>query len=328
MDSMFKYIFALIVGVLFIIFFVGFGFKYLGTEEQKIGSLSAANFDDQLSILSVSQDAIQKYDFGTETAISFNQGFIRSGTGDARKSNSIVYSPTNLKGKKILIWTKRWHFPYAITNFFYMTNEKYKYVLIYDDDSKDLVKELADPEEEIPKEFKVVKFDADKLRDEFATFKKSYSGFSHVRFAYFSENPNPNLVKALRGMKNADVIIIAPENDDWSIGKIGFGADDEAIYLGREMLLGAIFADDYTNYYFNLEKKALPKLNQITSIYIAKADFMSQALQCTEYNLMKTALGQFNLLTQEDDPQSFLNQAEALEELNKKQFGAECPGVF
>ncbi|MBU2589308.1 MAG: hypothetical protein KKA65_02150 [Nanoarchaeota archaeon] len=328
MEPVFKYIFALIVGIMFIIFFIGFAYNYIGTEENKMSLLLTKSFDDQLNILSIAQDSVMNYDFGAETALSFNQGALRSGSQNSRKTDNIVYSPVNLKGKELIIWTKKWDMPYAVTNFFYMTNKNYKYVLIYDRTSKDFVDLISDPKEEIPEVFKVVTYDADKLREQFNDVRSSYSSFTKVKFIYFSEQPSNSLVNSLENINNAEVISIIPGDDSWQFGTIDFQADKEAMYIGQPMLLGAIFVDDYSNYLFNLEKKALPKLKEITEVYINKASFMSSALQCQEYGLINTQLQYLYNLNEESEPEEFVKTANNLENINKEHFGSECPGVF
>lgn len=328
MEPVFKYIFALIVGILFVVFFVGFAYNYIGSQDTKMSLLLTKNFDDQLSILSIAQNSIMNYNFGAETALSFNQGAIRTGSQSSRRTSKIVYAPVNLRGKSLLIWTKKWELPFAVTNFFYITNENYKYVLIYDRTSKDIVDYLSDPNEEIPEAFKVVTYDADKLKEQFAEVRQSYSGFTGVKFVYFSEEPSNSLVKSLENINNAEVITVTSDDEDWRYGMINFGAGREEMYLEYPMLLGAIFVDDYSNYNFNLERLALPELKKITELYIEKTDFMLTALQCPEYGLIKTQLQSLYILNDESKPEDFITTADNLEAINKDEFGADCPGVF
>jgi len=328
MEQVFKYIFAMIVGVMFVIFFVGFAYNYIGTEDNKISLLQSKSFDDQLNILSIAQDSVMNYQFGTEAALSFNLGAIRTGTKNSIKTNNIVYSPTNLKGKELTIWTKKWEMPFPVTNFFYMANENYKYVLIYDRTSKDFVDVLSDPKEEIPAAFKVVTYDADKLKEQFNEIRNSYSGFSKVKFVYLTEEPSNSLITSLEKISNAEIITIIPQENEWQYGTIDFGADREIMYLGVPMLIGAIFVDDFANYKFNLEKKILPKLKQVTKISMTKADFMASTLQCPEYGLIKTQLQYLYNLNEESEPEAFITTAKNLGDINKEHFGAECPGVF
>ncbi len=326
MEAIFKYIFALVVGVLFIIFFIGFAYNYIGTEDTKISLLLTKSFDDQLSILSVAQDSVMHYDFGTETELSFNRGAIRAGSQSSRKSDNIVYAPINLKGKELTIWTRKWELPYAVTNFFYMSNSNYKYVLIHDSSSEEFVKELVD--DVVPEQFGVVTYDADTLKEQFAEVRQSYSGYSEVKFVYFSEDPSNSLVKALERIRNSNVVTIMPGNEDWEFGEVEFSAGKSSMFFTEPMLIGAIFVDDYSNYDFNLEKRVLPKLKEITEVYVGKADFMMSALQCQEYSLIKTQLNHMYELGMGSEPKEFIRTAESLEEINKDRFGAECPGVF
>ena len=323
---MFKYIFALIVGALFLMFFVGLAYNYAGGEQKLEATLLAKNFDDQLSILTVSQDAVQSYEFGVESSLSFNNGVIRSGSGLKTKSENIVFSPLKLQGTKLVIWARRWSFPFNVGTFFFLSNANYKHVVVYDSTSEEFAKAIM--EEEIPKEFRAVMFNAAQLKQEFAQVRQSYSGFEKAKFIYLSSNPNEALVKAMQRVENFDVVVASPGKKGWDYGRLDFQAG-QSFFLGKEMLFGAMFAEDYSNYAFNMGERILPRLRQITGIYIGKAGFMLAALpQCSEYSLMATALEKFRSLTAEDSAEKFASQASALEDLNDDYFGAECPGVF
>jgi len=324
MEPIFKYIFALIVGAMFILFFVRFAMQYTKSEEKLEASQFVASFDDYLTELSVtSGEMFKEEDFGMPTEIVFDKGQIKSGRGVPRKSEKIIFSPRILKGKKVLIWTKKWSFPYPVDNFFYMTNENFKYILVFDDSTKKFVEELV---EDIHKGFKVEAYDKNMLSRSLDTIKKSYAGFSKVRFVFFCE-PGELKNKLLK-MKNADIVEIKIGNieDKLSTGTVKF-ADGEAAYLGEPMIVGAIFSEDFANYEYNLENLALVRLAEVTEVLEKKADFMSSLPQCN-YGLAKDALFNYRRNADAKDIEKIAQSANNLISINKELFGAECPDIF
>lgn len=333
MESVFKYIFAMIAGAFILLFFVNFAMKYISSEENVEAAELVSNFDNQLSIVSTSENGFKEHNLGLERDISFNRGRIVSGTAK-KNSTNIVYSPKSLQGVKILLWTKKWVFPYAIDSFYYMSNDKYKYVAISDETSQEFVDTLVKPKEgEISDSFKAVSFTFDKFQSQQSALSRSYSAFKKVRIAYFSDNPSKDTIKKLSSsMKNADVIVIkrADTNDgEWSAGTVSFG-QEEAIYVGLPMMIGAIFAEDFENYDFNL-KRALGRFREVTGLYMKKAEFMQQRLPSCEGYTGSVGIG--GLLKSimdlgEGDAAKYAELSTALEESNKQNFGADCPSVF
>lgn len=345
MESVFKYIFALIVGAMFILFFVGFARNYITQADSVDANVLVSGFDDYLMLLSGSTDSTVKYDFGADTAIQFSRGELRSGTNAKRPTNRIVFAPTQLKGKKLIIWTKRWAFPYPIDNFFYMTNEKYKQIIIYDTDTSGFVNEFVD---EINDTFAI---DPPKKRDfltpqNLALMATAYKPYTKVRFLIIAKNPLPanTLANIKNVVKNADIVSVIIEkdeesgDDEWKeYGMLEFGGK-EMPFLGKEMILGAMFAENADEYRFNFNR-AMQRLMDITDIYQKKADMM-RPLDDTkgcQYGLFSQSLSGFkskaDAIAGENEISTgaisqLAEQAKAMDENDKENSGIECPAVF
>ncbi|HII15681.1 MAG TPA: hypothetical protein HA362_05195 [Nanoarchaeota archaeon] len=345
MESVFKYIFALIVGAMFILFFVGFARNYIIRADTVDANVLVSGFDDYLMLLSGSTDSTVKYDFGAETAIQFSRGELKSGTNAKRPTNRIVFAPNQLKGKKLIIWTKRWSFPYPIDNFFYMTNEKYKQLIISDDDTAGFVSEFVD---EINDTFAI---DPPKKKDlltaqNLATMASAYRQYSNVRFLAIVKSPLPaNTVSNIkRAVTNADVVSVIIEkdeesgNNEWKdYGTIKF-EDREMPFIGREMILGAMFTESPDEYRFNFNR-AMQRLMDITDIYQKKAEIMSpldQTKGC-QYGLFSQSLAGYKSKADEiagdetisrDTIALLAQQAKGMDENDMENFGGECPAVF
>ena len=340
MESTFKYIFALIVGALFIVFFVRFAMNYASTAQTFESSMIAKNFDDYLEITSTFQNGMNIIDFGSESPLSFRDGKIRSGTGIAQSTERIVYSPVNLKGIMVVIWTNKLEFPYAIDNLFYLTNEKYRYYLVYDRDTQEFVEEMMDGT--IPGYFKeknyMRSFEVGNLKMD--DIKKSHGLFANVRFICFSSSVADKVKKKISdaGMGNADLLLITPEGEDdgeWKVGNVNYmmEKDAEGTFLGQPMMFGAFFAEDFKTYGENMEK-VYERMVQITDIYIEKADFMSDALgmtkSCDEYSFFKAQhLTPYRQMIEDrKDVSSMLAKANDMEKDNRREFGTDCPSIF
>ncbi|MBU2637492.1 MAG: hypothetical protein KJ955_00815 [Nanoarchaeota archaeon] len=341
MESVFKYIFALIVGAMFIIFFVSFAMKYMGTAETMEANELVAGFDDYLLLRTGSRDATGPYDFSAQTTIEFDVGKIRSGT-ISRDTSRIVYAPAKLTGKSISIWTKRWAFPYPVDNFFYMTNDRVKHIIIYEPGSAEFVHELNDEINDSYRMDSPRKYEAGGTRGEafnqyLTAVTSRYSTAAKIRFVVVSTGANA-IVNAIKPKlpKNADIISVSkdPDAEGWEYGTVKFG-DDEAPYIGNEMIIGAMFTEDFSNYEFNL-KRAMQRLVDVTEIYTGKADYLEASIGANcgnDYNLMKSNLVNFKSAAEDrtldiNDVRLLVTRAEGIKEANKQSFGGGCPVIF
>ncbi len=343
MESVFKYIFALIVGAMLIIFFVGFAMKYMGAAETMEARELVAGFDDYLLLRAGSRDATGPYDFASQTTIEFGLGKIKSST-ISRDTSRIVYAPEKLTGKNIAIWTKRWSFPYAVDNFFYMSNDRVKQIIIYDEGASEFANELNDEindsyRMDVPKKYESGGTRGEAFNQYISAITSRYSSATKIRFVVIAEGA-PSIVNAIKTKlpKNADVISISkdPDAEGWNYGTVKFG-EDEAPYIGNEMIIGAMFTEDFSNYEFNL-KRAMQRLGDVTEIYEEKAKYLEASVGATEgcgndYNLMRSSLVNFKNAAEDrsfdiNDAKMLANMAENIKEANKQSFGGDCPAIF
>ena len=323
-SPVFKYIFVMIVGAMFLLFFVNFAFKYIGTQEKKESLISISGFDDTLSILGTSDNAKNVYNFEREVSYTFEDGKI--GTLNSSKSTSKnVFSPRMLNGRKIVIWTRKWIMPYAIDSFFYMTNEKHRYYIVYQPEFEELAKDLDDPQGTIYKDLQLEVKSASIISNSMEIIKTATAGSTRVKFLMLG-NDN-NLEAKLKRIKNAEVIVAIPENQNSLIGNIEF-EDETTMYLGEAMLFGALFAENSESYDFAVER-SLEKMELITKIYSEKSSMMASKLPSCGYNLFKTNLDSLQVKAKErkKEASDYVTVMNALTESNKN-FPANCPEVF
>ncbi|RME55046.1 hypothetical protein D6777_01700 [Candidatus Woesearchaeota archaeon] len=336
-SPVFKYIFALIVGTMFLLFFIRFGLQYMGQQSTIESFRLVSGFDDVLSALGSSTDSNQDYNLGRIVTFTFkpdkeNKLRYQFRTGSSSKSiNSykILFTPKTLKGKTLYILTKRWQFPYSVTNFFYLTNSQYKYFIIYDSDTEDFANELAGNEEEytteIPSAFGVEIIDKNSLK--VSELKKQ---LLKVKPTFILLSQDSALESKLKDIDNAKVRVVTFD-DDKEYGTILFEDGNSYPFMKLPMFIGAIFAEDSKSYIYSVNM-ALNKLGIITRIYNNKKTLLQNNpnyYSCNTYSLLGRDLD--NLLSlarsREYDYNQYKQVIENLED-NNKLLGGDCPEIF
>lgn len=273
-SPVFKYIMALIVGAMFLIFLIKFAFTYMEQSDTIDAYKLMYGFDDLLSAIGTSEDAYNDYHFGIMTKIEFDNDYLRI-KEQKKKISKIIFSPKILEGQSIKIITKQWDFPFAVDNFFYITNPRHKYFLIYNDDNEDFVRELGDPEDVTSEIVESKKIGLSLLSEEqalaqAANLKSSLKNFETITFMLFEDNYN--LVKKLEEINNAKARIVHLESEDY--GKVEFEDGKEFAFLKMPMLIGAMFAED-SSAYENSVEKALDKFSELCMIYENKIELVA-----------------------------------------------------
>ncbi|MDI6737375.1 MAG: hypothetical protein QME12_02555 [Nanoarchaeota archaeon] len=339
MEAIFKYIFTMLVGAMFIIFFIGFAYKQIGSAETTDALELVRTFDDYLLLLTANEEAKDARDFSATTTIGFDKGTIRSGA-QKTNTNRIVYAPNKMTGKKITTRTMRWSFPYQVDNFFYITNKNYRQVIVSDDTSKDYVQELM---EEINTTFDIKHFSKSDLSAKISAIGSMYQGMANVTFLLISDNnwdtATKNKVKAaipktvfLWAKAGGEETEDEP-NAKWRHGTITFSDGETAAYLEKEMLIGALYAGTFENYDFNF-KRAMDRLSAISDIYKNKADLLGrtkgQAGGCDDYTAISAGIGNLGGYGRDGgrNVEQMISTAKEIKRTNKREFGGECPAVF
>jgi hypothetical protein len=295
MESVFKYIFAMIVGAMFILFFVGFGRNIISSSETMDANVLVAGFDDYLFTLTANEMTKDDQNFGIQTVLNFKEGAISSGKNKPRDTNRMVYAPATLSGTKITTRAIRWAFPYNIDSFFYITNAKYKYVIVYDnsdESSKEFVNGLT---ESIKATFEFRNYTKAQLTPPMInSLKSSYTDMSRVTFLVIADSDlSPSdKTKIKTAIPKAQFVFANGLGQDtgpetkYAYGSIRFdGESSDSYYIGNAMLLGAMYAEDKANYEFNF-KRAMERLAAVSNIYEGKIQKLTQAAGGCNYNTM------------------------------------------
>ncbi len=303
-DIPFKWIFILIVGVFIIAFFVRFAYQHIETSNKINIRQAIFSLDDQLNALSTSQQSNKPIDIKQELNLDCDS----LNSADFEKSTEkIIFAPSLLKNEKIQAWTLSWEFPFRIANLFYLSNKNIRYLLIYDSNTFNFVKNL-----QIPKIFNYQLIDIKNLDQN--TIQKSSSTLQQVNLIFFTQ---PKTIQ-LKGPK-VNIVVVDIKNKDIII------KNKHYIYLGEPLLYGAIFSPEN---YDCLYQKSLDQLDFISNIYSQKAYYLlmkiNQQLCRSKLIEAKKTLDTFRTLKDN----KLYGYRDNLESQNKELLKNDCPSIY
>lgn len=316
-SPIFKYIFVMLVGGIILFFFIKFGLNMTKTSEEVTSAKISNILDDSLTAFGVSQNSntyLPEGGWPKDIKVIIDCGAITSDNFKYPvKSQKIIFSPKTLNGKTIDVWTKVWKWPYSVDNFYYMSNKKTKIYFV--GDSGDLLDESSP--DRIPKRFNVEAIK--NTNDNFAeTQAKSYD---LVKFVFFNMDPN---IDESNKIKTVKIV-----TDDFETGYAEF-SDGNGIFLGKEMLYGAIFSDNYEEYSC-MYSRAMQRLKILTESYYEKTNVLYLKNPECNYDPMKNNfMENINLIDSDSaNKDSYVEIKNNLEEVNKELYGdLNCKVVF
>ena len=248
--------FPAVAGAFLFIFFSRFAMQHIGISETLNDRQFVQHFDDELEAFGVSESSSKSIDLSGEREIDFSCGNIGTG-GYLKNFQKIVYAPLSLQGSTITAWTQQWNFPFPITNFFYLSNNRVRTVLIYDDSSVKFVQDLS-----VPSGFNFQ-----------AVHKKNLDLKQLGQYAYtldavniISLSPVNNLQNILAAFPQKNVNVIEVDLQTHDIHYLNGHLD--SFYLGDEMLYGVFFAPEQFDC---LKGKALERLRNMASLLDQRA---------------------------------------------------------
>ena len=317
----FKYIFGIIVGTMFLVFFIGFAYKYMTISGQTSDAQLANAINDDLTAISVSQNVQNSLTYGREINFQISQGLLTPiSLTTGKPLQHIIYSPKEIQTDELLTTTKTLFLPFKVTNLFYIADRNTIYILIYDQGTQDFKDELTEGYSAIPSNIPYEVYDQQQIKNDLESLATITKNYKHVRFIFLTQKQiNPE-----NYFKDYSILEIKPsENTDF--GTITYD-DGTSIYLTKEMIIGSFLTENKQEYDYNLQQ-TLSKLQDITTIYYEKAKFISARLPNCEYTQIKTSLNNYKSFTNTDSHSSYENYIETIEQANKN-LGGDCPEIF
>lgn len=287
------------------------------SSEQVTSAKIINTIDDSLTAFGVNQNSntyIPEGGWSSDIKVTINCGDISSNNFKYPvKSQKIIFSPKTLNGKTIDVWTKVWKWPYSIDNFYYMSNKRTKIYFV--GDSGDLLDEGSP--DRIPKRFNV-----EAIKNANDNFAKTQSeSYDLVKFVFFNMDPNVN--------ENSKIKTVKIITDDYETGYAEF-LDGNGIFLGKEMLYGAIFSDNYKDYSC-MYSRAMQRMKMLSELYNEKTTVLYLRNSECNYDPVKNNLMEnINLIDSESaNIDSYVEIKNNLEEINKELYGdLNCKVVF
>ena len=334
LGSTFKYIFILIVGALFLVFFVRFAMQYASTAEAVDISQWLTNLEDRLSALGSVSDATSYPIFATTSELMILEGTLTSGR-ISHQTNKIIYAPFEMRTNEPLIWTRRWNYPYEITSFFYFSSRDRKYYVVYRDEIQEIKNYVEDligtvHYPSIPLEFNFDVISINELNTNLENIRNMGGNFQENVFIFIG-NPDwfRELENRVKNVPNSRTVVVEPEGIDKDLehGYV-YIEDQKTMYIGREMLYGAFFANNFDNYEYNLDL-ALERLFTVTEIYDRKTGYLRSKKPECGYDLFRTLLDTYKTRANEKNknPATYADLVDSLTRQNRA-FRGGCPSVF
>ncbi len=315
-SELFKYIFVLIAGLALLSVFIYFGREITETGEALSSTETREILDHYLTTLSTVEYISTPAELDFDTTINFNTPTCQQLTVEKKEGSStpaayhhLIYAPKKLTGNKLNIWSYGWRYPYRITNFFYINNNRVKTYIIGD---QTLVTQLL---KDIPTTMNIQQGTSTNIND----YKEDAKNYDLVKIIVLGPG------KAQR-QENVLLITIQPEqcneqpdgNHEYTChGTVHF-PEGNAPFNGLAMLYGTFFTTTLVDYQC-VHQEATKELERISSIYATKQTLLRQQQpSCT----------QFNLNFQWPNPEQWHTQATSLATQNENLGGRTCAFIF
>lgn len=344
----FNWIFIIIAGALILSFFVMIVTRQRDLAEKKLAADLLADLDMIITGQAVSPGSSKLLDMA-ELELSFSCEDYSIKEVPRTSGNAILFSPSKIKGSKIIAWTLEWDMPYRTANFIYITVPEIKYYFI-DPTGTGIGNEIKS---EFPETIDIEVLGSDtELPPEFEESQR-------IRIVYFRGPPLSTLVDlpnaGLDKFKDEQVSVLyldLLENMDASDfnGKTEMHfwkkKGDTSIIrqsdpvnpfpaIKKETLYGAIFTDDYELYVCNMGK-ALKKLEVVTEIYKGRVKSIVDNLDsddpCIPYYAEDDLQGMINsIVPAPGDPievGNLFGYMGYVEATNDQTIFASCPEIY
>ncbi len=266
-QSMFAWILMIIIGSVFILFFVAFISNQRAASDARIGSSLINHVDTVLTTTKVAPNAFAdieipkaKFEFVCEEDLSLYQLY---GKGINKETPfDVIFSPDILEGRHLLAFTRDWHVPFKVMNFLYVTNDAVAYYFFDDLDNAGMIEDMYGyVHDNVTKEIinvgqQPVNNNYDKIR---IIYYQEYAGEEYP-LIMFPEGE----IRELKDRQVTAVVIrqVQEMTDAHLYGQVLFYEKEgntwqekgSSSYFTTPMLLGAIFSENKEMYECNVRK--------------------------------------------------------------------------
>jgi len=250
-----NWIFVLIAGFIILVLFIVFAIDYKNLSFRKANTQLAIEIDSQFELLSIERLATKIDPMGMDRfkVDFFCNNFLINDGDKISIRDKIIFAPSSIETSELLFWVDEFYLPYKVADLIYVSSPNIKYYLYPAEEVEEFL-------EYLPKEFNTDNqfFNIEAINYiEEAKIKQDIlmEHLHQIKFILFRNTGVPKFSVKTK-IINVDTI------EDLDFGRVGSNS-----YIKKQLLLGAIFSDDY-NCFFD---KILNKITLLNQIYKEKA---------------------------------------------------------
>ena len=263
-EIQFNRIFVLIAGAAILTIFALVILKQKSLSESSANSIALRSMESVIEGTSVSKDTSSVITV-PDLNIGVDCGKISIGKISKQYPRLVLFSPSSIKGSKIIAQTLSFSAPYKSSNLLFMTSQQIKYILIGD---SSLIRSIN---KSLPSEI---------TKENFSSYDQSKiinSNNYKVRFVFDNLDVSPlGLPPSLLKMPDGDVtaLKITGNSDEGAVdfyeNKAGFFVSKgTSYYIGKAALIGAIYADTLEHYECNM-KNVFARHSIVSDVYVSR----------------------------------------------------------
>lgn len=335
----FHWIFALVGGILFLLFFFiliqsltsGEGSRQERQLSSSIETIlqSAPTNPDTFTVVDTAMASYRLY--CEDEASQPIKSYLRVNGGNYLDEEIFRYvplfSPAEIKGDQIFTNTRTWNAPFPVGSLVMVSNNRTRYVLVAPSNAVSDARAFLEEENLGGYGFDVIGSGS------VSTYTDE--GFDQYRFIYYGMTPSFASIKQefKHSGNTALAIRFNPDGESGTLtfyDNLGSGGIEQAFY-GKAMLSAAIFSQDLDTFQCNMAK-ASERLNTARRILLVRLDKLPQNENCTHYYGQAKSLlenypsprqsGRFNEAIQQG------GTIEQLQQLNMQLLTKGCPRLY
>lgn len=256
-EVQFNWIFVLIAGAAILVLVSFIIFKQKSISESSSSTIALRSMESVISSASASTDTasvITVPDFSIEAGC----GRISLGKASKQYPRLILFSPSSIKGNKIIAQTLSFNAPYKSSNLLFITSQRARYILVGD---SVLMKSINNSLPSGMAKENITTYDPSKIRD-----MNNYN----VRIIFEDANVPPNTpfrmpdgdMTALKITGNLDKGRI----DFYENRGTSFISKGASHYIGKAALIAAVYSDSKENYECSM-RNAFARHESVSRVY-------------------------------------------------------------
>lgn len=283
----FNWIFVLIVGSVFLIFFFSLITKQSESSDREIATVVGKQFSTVLTVASQDSGTFKTHDT-SYTEVDFEcdskenvYRYELSGKQTPIKPD-LIFAPRRIETNRFYTWTQSWKAPYDAATFTFLTTREHAF--LFANVTSSTMDELLIP---FPENLTRYEFDPENVPRRIQYDKYTYVLFAEQLDAFSTMRGEDVFIKD----KNTHILIIEPEIDSlpFSYGRLYFLSYDDVSgdfqtiqdylllgaesrpYMGKASIYGAMFVDDQDFYACTMDK-AFERLRIMTLLNYYRVD--------------------------------------------------------